>query len=110
MKRFFFNVVCILIAILSGISLFVLKYHVKDMEQELAQMHRNILLHKSAIHMLEAEWAYLNDPARLLMLVETQTDWSNISSTQLVNVTDIPFRLQETQNGQLDDFQIKKGE
>lgn len=92
MKKIILNGLCLLIALLSGISLFVLKYHVKAEERELKKIHREILQNKREIHMLEAEWAYLNDPQRLLALVQSQTDWQNISPKQLIVLTDIPMR------------------
>ncbi len=87
-----------MIAILSGVSLFVLKYQVKAEEELLQKTHREILQTKREIHMLEAEWAYLNDPQRLLALVESQTDWQVITPTQLVALSDIPTRPKEEEN------------
>ncbi len=96
MVKIIFNGFCLLIALLSGISLFVLKYHVKAEEELLQKTHREILQTKREIHMLEAEWAYLNDPQRLLALVESQTDWQVIAPKQLVTLTDIPMRPEDT--------------
>ena len=50
-----------------GISLilFSVKYQVQDLEQELRDLNRAIVADREALHVLRAEWAYLNDPARL---------------------------------------------
>ncbi len=96
MFKILFNAFCLMIALLSGVSLFVLKYHVKAEEELLQKTHREILQTKREIHMLEAEWAYLNDPQRLLALVQSQTDWRVIAPKQLVTLTDIPLRPDES--------------
>lgn len=92
MKKILINTICFLLALLSGISLFVLKYQVKEQEEILKTIHREILKNKREIHMLEAEWAHLNDPQRLLDLVVAQTDWKTISAKQIVTLTDIPMK------------------
>ena len=92
MKKIIVNAFFLLVALLSGISLFVLKYQVKAEERHLHQIHREILQNNREIHMLEAEWAYLNSPSRLKELVKTQTDWEMIEPEQLVTLTDIPMR------------------
>ena len=95
MLKIILNAFCLMIALISGISLFVLKYHVKAEEEKLQSIHREILQNKRALHMLEAEWAYLNDPQRLLALVHSQTDWQAIVSEQIVALSDIPMRETE---------------
>lgn len=95
MLKIILNAFCLMIALISGISLFVLKYHVKAEEEKLQSIHREILQNKRERHMLEAEWAYLNDPQRLLALVHLQTDWQPIAPEQIVALSDIPMRETE---------------
>ena len=92
MKKMLINGICLLIAILSGVGLFVLKYQVKAQESVLKSIHQDILKNKREMHMLEAEWAHLNDPARLQKLVMEQTNWVNIQSQQLIKLDDIPLK------------------
>ena len=92
MIKIIFNSFCLAIALISGISLFVLKYQVKAEEKQLQTIYREILQNKREIHMLEAEWAYLNDPQRLQALVHSQTNWQTISPKQIVILSDIPMR------------------
>ncbi len=107
MKKFLINLIFLLIAVLSGIALFTLKYQVKEKETELKQIHVNILKTKRDLHMLEAEWAYLNDPQRLKEIVTTQTNWKVIQSNQLVKLDDLPVKLEEKDGEKLPQ---KKGE
>lgn len=92
MKKALINALCLAIALLSGISLFILKYQVKEEEKSLKTIHREILQNKREIHMLEAEWAHLNDPQRLMELVKSQTKWETISAKQISTLSDIPLR------------------
>ncbi len=92
MKKTLINALCLFIAVLSGICLFILKYQVKEEERQLQKIHREILQNKREIHMLEAEWAHLNDPQRLLELVKSQTNWETISANQISILSDIPLR------------------
>ncbi|MDH5189040.1 MAG: hypothetical protein OEW37_08810 [Rhodospirillaceae bacterium] len=50
-----------------GISvvLFSVKYQVQDLEEKRISLINEIMNEKRAIHVLNAEWSYLNDPSRL---------------------------------------------
>lgn len=98
MIKILFNAFCLAVALISGISLFVLKYQVKAEEKQLQAIHREILQNKREIHMLEAEWAYLNDPQRLQALVNSQTEWQTIAPEQIVTLSDIPMRPTEAKS------------
>lgn len=97
MKKFLINVMFLLMAVFSGVALFSLKYQVKEKETELKRIHVNILKTKRDLHMLEAEWAHLNDPKRLKAIVTNQTDWKVIKSEQLIKVDDLPIKLEEAE-------------
>ncbi len=92
MKRWFFNLLGIATVIVLGMIMFVLKYQVIEKEKELARIHRQILADKREIHMLNADWALLNDPERLLALVEQQTDFKIIKARQVISLSDVPYR------------------
>lgn len=98
MIKILLNAFCLAVALISGISLFVLKYQVKAEEKQLQTIHREILQNKREIHMLEAEWAYLNDPQRLQALVSSQTEWQTIAPEQIVTLSDIPMRPAEAKS------------
>jgi cell division protein FtsL len=54
-----------LMAIFAGVSMLVLKHQVRTLEGDLRRLERAIVAEQEAIHVLNAEWAYLNQPARL---------------------------------------------
>jgi hypothetical protein len=45
--------------------MFVVKHQVRSLEGELARTEREIVGEQETIHVLAAEWSYLNQPARL---------------------------------------------
>ena len=54
-----------LLAIFAGVSMLVLKHQVRSLEGDLQRLERSIVAAQEAIHVLTAEWSYLNQPARL---------------------------------------------
>ncbi len=96
MKRWLFNALCVLVAVLSGVLAFVLKYQVIEKEEALDALHRQILVDKKAIHMLKAEWTHLNDPGRLRELIATQTDFKPIVAAQIISWDAVPFKTDTT--------------
>lgn len=57
---------CIAFAV--GIVLFRIKYEVVDLENRHIQILKSIHSTKESIHLLNAEWAHLTDPARIQRL------------------------------------------
>ena len=55
------TVLCLSVAI----GLFVIKHRVQDLEDRLHSLNAEILADRDATQVLEAEWSYLNQPARL---------------------------------------------
>jgi cell division protein FtsL len=47
------------------VGLFVIKHRVQSLEEKLTALNAEIISDQNAIQVLEAEWAYLNQPARL---------------------------------------------
>ena len=70
MKQLTLNLICLTFAILSGIGMFLLKYHVLDQEKELGQIRRQIIEDRRELHVLKADWAVLTDPQHLRELIK----------------------------------------
>lgn len=75
-----------------SLILFSVKYQVQDLEQELKDLNHAIIADREAIHVLKAEWAFLNDPARLGVVVDRFFDLQPIRPDQLVTFEGIPVR------------------
>ncbi len=63
-------ILIVLLAASLSLTLFVVKSQVQDLEGELVGYNRALTEDRQAIHVLKAEWSYLNQPARLRNLAE----------------------------------------
>ena len=52
-----------------------------------------------AVHVLKAEWSYLNQPARLEDLGRRLLNLEPVKATQTISIEDIPFRPVGAGNG-----------
>ncbi len=59
------TVICALMAVVAGVWMFVVKHRIQSLEGELQGLQRAVVAEQEAIHVLTAEWSYLNQPARL---------------------------------------------
>lgn len=90
MKRFV--IFCWLVAgSVTALILFQIKQEVHDLEQEIAGIQRGILEDQEAVHVLEAEWSYLNSPARLSALAERHLGLAPIPAERVVGFDDLPL-------------------
>lgn len=80
------------LAIAVGVGLFMLKYEVQGLEDELARLNREIRSDRAAVHVLEAEWSYLNDPARLRDLASRHLGMAPLAPDQVSTVAQLPLR------------------
>lgn len=89
MKSFLFNLLLFVIAVGSGIGLFLMKYRVVEYEKELAAIHKTIINDRREIHTLKADWAVLTEPSRLRKLIEEKTEFKTIQGKQFIHSEDI---------------------
>ena len=76
----------------AALFLFHIKQEVREMEQELNIVHRDILRHQAAIRVLKTEWSYLNQPARIADLAGRHLDLRPVTARQFVRLEDLPPR------------------
>lgn len=79
---------CVAAAI--GVGLFFIKHEVKEQEARLAELNREIQRNQEAIHVLKAEWSYLNDPARLRQLSEKYLGMKPMAPAQVATLDTLP--------------------
>ena len=77
-------VVWIGLAAVVAVSLFLVKYKVQDLDEHLADLERDKLATQEKIHVLEAEWTYLNRPERLESLAHKYLELGPTDPTQLI--------------------------
>ena len=88
--------VMVLIVLLTAslsLTLFVVKSQVQDMEEELVGLNRSITEDRQAIHVLKAEWSYLNEPSRLKNLAERYLGLSPIATDQVGTANELLPRI-----------------
>lgn len=78
-----------------GFGLFQLKHEVQELEDEMFRLNRAIINEQQAIHVLKAEWSYINRPQRLQALTERHLDLQPMKPTQLGSLADLPMRGEE---------------
>lgn len=81
------------VAVAAGIGLYHAKYRVMALESELAQVQRHIQRDREAIHVLKAEWSFLNEPDRLAELARRHLEMVPIAGSQLATIADVPQKL-----------------
>jgi hypothetical protein len=78
-----------------GFGLFQLKHQVQALEDEMFRLNRSIVAEQQAIHVLKAEWSYINQPQRLQALASRHLDLQPMKPTQLGGLADLPKRGEE---------------
>jgi hypothetical protein len=73
-----------------GYGLYHLKNEVQARENELFKINRTILAEQEAIHVLRAEWSYLNQPARLQALASRDLKLQPMKPSQLGTIASLP--------------------
>ena len=89
------TIIWMIIAFVTGFGLFELKYEVLDQQRRLAELNGRFLKNQEAIHVLRAEWSYLNAPERLQRLGRRHLDMAPASGIQLGSFRDLPYRIPE---------------
>ncbi|HER27062.1 MAG TPA: hypothetical protein ENI69_08130 [Rhodospirillales bacterium] len=72
-----------------SVALFTIKYRVQDLEQELTSLNKSIFQERQSLHVLKAEWSYLNNPQRLRDLAERYLGMVPLKSSQLATLQQI---------------------
>jgi cell division protein FtsL len=81
------------LAIVAGVGLFQVSYRVQSLEDQLTRVNRQILAERDTIHLLNAEWSYLNEPTRLAELAQRHLNLTPLAATQMVAIEDLALRL-----------------
>ena len=65
-------------------GLFQVKFKVQNLDREMNELKQQLAHEKETIHVLKAEWAYLNQPERLQRLAEKFLDLTEVKHDQLM--------------------------
>jgi len=80
------------LAIVIGVSMYLVKYKVQALEDELISKREQIVRDRGAIRVLDAEWTYLNDPGRLRRLSKQYLGFGPAVPQNVVDINSLPMR------------------
>lgn len=81
------SMVCMAIA---AFGLYLVKYSVQDVQRDVAVLEHDLEKERESLHLLNAEWAYLNRPDRLRDLAEKHLALEPLDSRQIQDVGVLP--------------------
>jgi hypothetical protein len=82
-----------------GFGVYELKLQVQGLEQRLAGANREILADEEAIHVLKAEWSYLNEPDRIEALARKYLALVPLTGSQFGSSDELPLRAEASTAG-----------
>lgn len=88
------NFAWIFVIVVAAFMLYKVKYQVQAIKNEIADTSRELELKKEALHVVAAEWAYLNRPERLQKLAGKYLASSDMTVDQIAEIEAIPFSRQ----------------
>jgi hypothetical protein len=91
------TVIGLVLAVLAGVWMFVVKHRIHSLEAELKRIERTIVAEQEAIHVLTAEWSYLNQPARLDGLARRLIGLAPLSAEQMTDLGGLALALEASE-------------
>jgi cell division protein FtsL len=86
-------VIWLIVATAVAVGLYHINYEVEALEEELKQVRGDIRRERERLDVLEAEWSYLNRPARLARLAREHLDMATLQPDQIVRIGQLPPRI-----------------
>jgi hypothetical protein len=84
------SLVWILLWVIGASGLYAVKYKVQNIKTQVAAAERQLNEEKRNLHVLDAEWAYLNRPDRLRELSAKYLDVKPEQGLQMADFTTLP--------------------
>ena len=75
----------------AALALYQLKYEVAELEAEHAVLTKELAAEREAVHVLEAEWAFLERPERLAKLASAHLDLVPLGADKIMRISDLPW-------------------
>ncbi len=80
----------LVVGILAMLMVFQVSNEAGQLEADLKASQRRILAHQEAIHVLQAEWSYLNRPAAIADLAKRHLDLQPLAAAQIIEPDHLP--------------------
>lgn len=98
----------ICLAAVVGFGLFHVKYKVQALEEELARLNSEIVQGQEQLHVLHAEWSYLNRPDRLEELNTRFLGLGPMTPKQIGRIGELPVRPASAEEDASESKDIKR--
>lgn len=85
------SLVWMVVIVVASFMLYKVKYQVQALKNEVASVSRQLEHEREALHVVNAEWAYLNRPERLQRLAGKYLAATDLTVSQIAEVEEIPF-------------------
>jgi hypothetical protein len=85
-----------LLSAMLGCIIYQIKHRVLDLEKTMHQLNREIINTNEGLHILKAEWGYLNQPRRLQALNNKYLQLRAIGHTQVASYQTLPVLIAST--------------
>ena len=93
------NIFSLTIIILSALGLFKIKHYVQNLNKDYSEIAKYVDQEKEAIHVLKAEWTYLNQPERLRKIISNYLELDTIRIDQIHKlINNLPIELAENKD------------
>jgi hypothetical protein len=89
------NVIMVCTSIAALVGVYALKYAVEDIANEKTRIERQIDRQEGELSLLQADWAYLNQPAHVAPIVMRHAEALGLAPTrqdQFGSIDDLPMR------------------
>ncbi|MGJ8528144.1 cell division protein FtsL [Maritalea sp.] len=90
-----FNFLLLCTSFVALILVYGQKYRTEDVQSQVIELQRDITSQKQILNSLDADWAYLNQPARLQSIVDRHAETLGIAPivvAQYGSLSDVPMR------------------
>jgi len=89
------SLILMALAAAAGGALFQVAFEVSELDDELARLNRDIRTDRDAMHVLRAEWSFLNQPERLEELTRRHLDLLPVTGEQIAGTGAVPVLPQD---------------
>jgi len=84
------TIIGLIMTILIGTGTYWVSHQVERLEKRYAEIQSDILAEQESIHVLQAEWSYLNNPERIERLSQQYLSLTQIEVLQMASINDLP--------------------
>lgn len=90
------------VIVVAAFMLYRVKYEVQSLQSQIVDTERKLEQEKEALHVVAAEWAYLNRPERLKQLADKYLSSEGVTVDQIAEIEAIRFPRQMQASAQPD--------